>query len=221
MDQDSWKDHTLQNIIRSYDSLRVRLYSRARLLLLRRRLLDEIAQYLPAAGEVLDVGCGYGLFSLYFAMALPGIHMRGIDLAPRRIEHARRAVRQLAVPDVEFEPADATTWQPRGGLRAATMIDVLHHLPRSAVEGVIATLAGRLEPGCRLIIKDIEPAPWHKMACAWIVDRLAHPRSPLHYWPPCELRKLLESQGLCVYKHRMSDFWPCTQVLYVAVKPLS
>ena len=33
--------------------------------------LDEIGQYLPRGGRILDFGCGFGLFSLYFALRSP------------------------------------------------------------------------------------------------------------------------------------------------------
>jgi 2-polyprenyl-3-methyl-5-hydroxy-6-metoxy-1,4-benzoquinol methylase len=158
------------------------------------------------------------MFSIYFAMGLPGIRMRGVDVNARRIEYARQAVRRLAIPDVEFETADACRWRPPSMIEAATMIDVIHHLPHETVEGLVGTVAQSLRPGCRLIIKDIDPTPWHKMAYTWMLDRIVDRRSPLCYWEPSELHALLEQFGLQVFQHRMSDFLPCPHVLYVAVK---
>jgi len=40
---------------------------------------------------VLDIGCGFGLFSLYYAATGRQRFLRGIDLDARRIAIARRA----------------------------------------------------------------------------------------------------------------------------------
>jgi SAM-dependent methyltransferase len=192
MDHDSWKDHALWSIIRAYDRPSVRLSNRLRLFNYRRYMLDEIAQYLPPSGEVHDLGCGYGLFSIYFAMALPGVRMRGFDILPRRIASAKEAVRRLALPDVEFEVGDARSPRPSGSIRGATMIDLLRHIPGPAVQRVIEPVAASLEPGCRLIISDTRP--------------------------PRDLRTLLERVKCSVYQHRLGGLLPRAHALYVAVR---
>ena len=62
----------IARVIAAYDAPIIRAYSRGRFLILRQRFLDEIGQYLPDEGVVLDVGCGFGLFSLYYAQLVPG-----------------------------------------------------------------------------------------------------------------------------------------------------
>jgi 2-polyprenyl-3-methyl-5-hydroxy-6-metoxy-1,4-benzoquinol methylase len=76
---------TVKRIIRAYDDPIVRAYCWARFGILRQRFLDEIGQYLPEAGPVLDIGCGFGLFSLYYAATGPRRLLRGLDLDTRRI----------------------------------------------------------------------------------------------------------------------------------------
>ena len=56
-----------KRIIRSYHNLIIKSYCYVRFLIMNMRILEEIEQYLPKTGRVLDVGCGFGLFSLYFA----------------------------------------------------------------------------------------------------------------------------------------------------------
>ena len=62
---------TIRSIVRAYDDPVVRAYCWARFLVLRQRFLEEIGQYLPPSGPVLDIGCGFGLFSLYYAATAP------------------------------------------------------------------------------------------------------------------------------------------------------
>src|SRR5256886_17521034 len=63
--------------------------------------------YLPPSGEVLDLGCGFGLFSLYYASIAPGRFVRGLDLNGRRIAMARHAAARLAIANVAYRQGDA------------------------------------------------------------------------------------------------------------------
>src|SRR4029077_18882442 len=87
-------------VIRAYDDPIVRAYCWGRFWILRQRFLDEVGQYLPRQGRVLDLGCGFGLFSLYYASVRPSIEIEGIDLSERRIAMARKAATRLRVPNV-------------------------------------------------------------------------------------------------------------------------
>src|ERR1051325_1055597 len=78
-------------VIESYESLVVRAYCHARFRIINRRFLGEILQLLPQRGSVLELGCGFGLFSLYFARELPGVDITGVDINAGRIASARSA----------------------------------------------------------------------------------------------------------------------------------
>src|SRR5262245_65442741 len=82
-------------IIGAYDDPIVRAYCWGRFWILRQRFLDEIGQYLPATGRVLDLGCGFGLFSLYYASIFAALSIEGVDLNPRPIAMARQAPHTL------------------------------------------------------------------------------------------------------------------------------
>src|SRR5215468_3186361 len=104
-------NETIRNVVRAYDDPVVRAYCWARFLVLRQRFLEEIGQYLPASGAVLDIGCGFGLFSLYYAATAPARFVRGIDLSTRRVAMARRAAARLAIENVSYEEGDARTFK--------------------------------------------------------------------------------------------------------------
>ena len=80
----------IRRVIRAYDDPIVRAYCWIRFWILRQRFLDEIGQYLPPSGPVLDIGCGFGLFSLYYAATGPARFVRGIDLNARRLRYEAR-----------------------------------------------------------------------------------------------------------------------------------
>src|SRR2546428_1125683 len=104
----------IRRIIGAYDDPIVRAYCWARFWVLRQRFLDEIGQYLPESGPVLDVGCGFGLFSLYYAATGPGRFVRGVDVNGRRIAMARRAAARLTIENVAYEGADAPHFKRAG-----------------------------------------------------------------------------------------------------------
>ena len=89
-------------LIRSYESTVTRAYCWARFHILHQRFLDEIGQYLPHEGRCLDLGCGFGLFSLYYASILPRLHLHGIDKNARRIATARLSAARLGISNVTY-----------------------------------------------------------------------------------------------------------------------
>src|SRR2546428_13213833 len=123
------RNDTIRSIVRAYDDPVVRAYCWARFLVLRPRFLEEIGQYLPPSGPVLDIGCGFGLFSLYYAATGPGRVVRGLDLSARRIAMARRAARRLGLENVAYQRRDPRDFKGDREAAAAHMLYMLHHGP--------------------------------------------------------------------------------------------
>ena len=152
-------EKAVARIVQAYDDPIVRMYCTIRFMILRLRFLDEIGQYLPPSGQVLDVGCGFGLFALHFAMQNPALRIRGFDLSERRVNMARRAADRLGVGNVQFDVADAARFRFDSPISGVYMLDLIHHIPEPSVAPLINTIAGNLEIGGRLLVKDIEPSP--------------------------------------------------------------
>jgi 2-polyprenyl-3-methyl-5-hydroxy-6-metoxy-1,4-benzoquinol methylase len=208
----------LQRIVEAYDDPIVRLYCTIRFMILRERFLDEIGQYLPPAGQVLDVGCGFGLFALHFAVQQPQIRVRGFDLSERRVNMARRAAARLGVSNVQFDVADAATFRFDSPIAAAYMLDLIHHIPERSVAPLVDTIASNLQPGGRLLVKDIERAPGYKLGFTWALDKLMDYKAPVRYWAPEEIQPLIERAGFSVHRHRMIDYLPYPHILYVSTR---
>lgn len=202
-------------VIRAYDDRIVRTYCWGRFWILRQRFLDEIGQYLPAAGRVLDIGCGFGLFSLYYASLAPGLTLHGLDRNPRRIAMARRAAARLGLANVAYEVADARDFRSDGEYDAAYMLDIVHHVGEESVPLLLAELAKAVRPGGRLLIKDVDTRPAWKHWFTHALDRLMDPRTPVRYWAQDELQALLVRAGFRVYRHLLLDYLPYPHVLYI------
>ena len=192
---------TIRSIVRAYDDPVVRAYCWARFLVLRQRFLEEIGQYLPPAGPVLDIGCGFGLFSLYYAATGPALFLRGLDVSARRIALARRAAQRLGLDNVAYEQGDARDF--KGDVPPATVPPLLGQLRRC------------LAPGGLLLVKDVDTRPAPKRWFTWTLDRLMAPRTPVHYWSTEELTAALERAGFGVRRHLMVDVLPYPHVLYI------
>ena len=206
---------TVSRIVGAYDDVIVRAYSKVRFQILRQRFLFEIGQYLPTSGPVLDIGCGFGLFALYFAMRWPAIQILGFDRNARRVAMARRAAERLGVENARFHVGDAAALQFDMPVAGAYMLDLIHHLPEDAVRPLLHRIASQLSPGGRLIIKDIEPSPAYKLAFTWALDKLMVMRTPVRYWAPAEVQPLLESLGFTVHRHSMIDYLPYPHIIYI------
>ena len=206
---------TVKRIIRAYDDPIVRAYCWVRFGILRQRFLDEIGQYLPDAGSVLDIGCGFGLFSLYYAASGPRRFVRGLDVNARRIAMARRAAARLSLDNVAYEAGDARDFKGDGEASAAYMLDIVHHVPAASVPPLLRALRRSLPTGGRLLVKDVDTRPAYKRWFTWWLDRAMAPTTPVHYWSAEALTRALEEAGFDVHRHLMVDLLPYPHVLYV------
>jgi 2-polyprenyl-3-methyl-5-hydroxy-6-metoxy-1,4-benzoquinol methylase len=212
------RSDTIRSIVRAYDDPIVRAYCWGRFAILRQRFLDEIGQYLPASGSVLDIGCGFGLFSLYYASTGPGRLVRGIDLNPRRIGMARRAATRLGLENVVYEELDARHFKGDSPVSAAYMLDIVHHLPNDAVPSLLRELHRAIAPGGLLMVKDVDTRPAPKRWFTWALDKLMNPRAPVRYWSSEELTDALGDVGFTVRHHLMVDVLPYPHILYVCTR---
>jgi SAM-dependent methyltransferase len=206
---------TVRSVIAAYDDPLVRGYCWLRFWILRQRFLDEIGQYLPAEGPVLDIGCGFGLFSLYYAATAPRRFVRGIDLSPRRVALARRAARRLGLDNVSYEQGDARDFRGDGEVAAAYMLDIVHHIPADSVAPLLRQLRRCLAPGRFLLVKDVDTRPALKRWFTWALDKAMAPATPVHYWSAEALADVLDASGFRVRRHLMVDALPYPHVLYV------
>ena len=208
-------DNPIRAIVASYRRPVIWAYSLLRFTILRQVFLDEIGQYLPRSGEILDIGCGFGLFSLYFAATEKERRIVGVDSNARRIEYARQSARRLGLDNVEYHAGDALEWEGGRRFDAVYLLDLVHHLPRAEVPDFLERIRGLIRPGGVLLIKDVEDRPRWKVGFTLLLDRLMVGKEPIHYWPEADLSSLLRGLGFEVRRHRMKDFLPYPHILYI------
>jgi cyclopropane fatty-acyl-phospholipid synthase-like methyltransferase len=205
--------------VTAYDSLVVRAYCIIRFRIIRSRFLEEIGQFLPTNGHVIEIGCGFGLFSLYFAANFPDLTIQSFDIDEGRIEQAERARRRLGLTNVSFATGDARAAEIVEGLDAGYMLDILHHIPKEAAAALLRHFYEQLKPGGILIVKDVDTRPRYKMAFTWLLDVLMTKGELPEYWSSAELTGELRAVGFGVFRYAMTDVLPYPHKLYVCVKP--
>ena len=210
----------ISRIIGSYSSLVIRAYCLGRFMILRQRFLDEIGQYMPKQGAVLDLGSGIGLFAMYFAHLHPHLSFSGFDLNEQRVELSRASAAKLNLDNVRFEVGRAEEYRSKSGSGCQVIytLDLMHHMPPDAVPRLVDELHQTLEPGGRLIIKEVDTKPAFKRIFTHALDLLMDRKHPPHYRSSVDMRGLLTAAGFRVYQHAMLDILPYPHVLYICEK---
>jgi 2-polyprenyl-3-methyl-5-hydroxy-6-metoxy-1,4-benzoquinol methylase len=214
----SMRREAIRRVIAAYDNLVIRAYCRGRFLILRGRFLDEIGQYLPEEGTILDIGCGFGLFSLYYAQLFPAACFRGIDRDARHVRLATEAAKRLGLLNATYQVRDAREYRSDEAFAAAYMMDLVHHIPPETVGPLLVELYKSLRSGGCLLVKDVDTRPAYKRWFTHALDLVMSPGGVIHYWPAERLHSLLQRVGFRVYRHLMVDALPYPHVLYVCHK---
>ncbi|MBL6980207.1 MAG: class I SAM-dependent methyltransferase [Anaerolineales bacterium] len=183
------------------------------------RIIEELEQYLPQRGTVLDVGCGFGLFSFFFALSAKDRKIIGVEINANRIAAAEKVREKLGLDGrIEFHVSDVSNYPFEQPVNAIVVLDLLHHVSPKLALNMLDQFQQILHEDGILIIKDITAKPWLKMAFTWVLDKLMDFRGPLRYYTKEEMVSFVEERGFDVKIHRMIDILPYPHVLYICRK---
>ncbi|MBX5463850.1 MAG: class I SAM-dependent methyltransferase [Steroidobacteraceae bacterium] len=122
---------------------------------------ERLIEHIPRGSAVLDVGCGAGLFLGLLAADHGIVRGAGFDSSPRAIALANRM--RPNVPrevSLEFVVADAIeSWPAAECFDVVSLIDVMHHIPRTLQSRVLSYAMDRVRPGGLLLYKDMALRP--------------------------------------------------------------
>lgn len=143
-----------------------------------RRFADHAAPLIPAAGTVLDLGCGPGEITCELARRHPHLSFLGVDHSAQAIRRAREHAARLGLANARFEAGDAESLPASDRYALITMFDAFHHLEHPSA--FVAWLRARTSR-CLLI----EPAGtwsgrWARaLDLDWLLADLANVRDRL------------------------------------------
>lgn len=223
----------LSRVTAQYRSPIVRAYIHGRFRIIHLPMIRVLDGLLPREGRILDVGCGFGLFSLCFALSAPARRIYGFDLNPRRIAAAIRAREGLGLTNVEFAAADATRQrigEVSGGTSSSAgsgagydgiiTLDLLHHVSPWAKYRLLQSFHRNLTPDGVLVIKDVTTYPLHRIWFTWIMDKIVSPKSPTYYQSHKDFVRMLERIGFTVTVRILKDPLPYPHVILLCRKRL-
>lgn len=189
----------------------------------------------PDARRLVDLGCGQGLLAAWLAAARaqhatgrwpaawpapPRVDaIVGVELMPRDVERARRALGDAA----EFLQGDMRT-VALGAADVVVILDVLHYVDRADQERVLRRVRAALRPGGVLLARIGDAAGGWRFRTSVVVDHAValargHRLSGLHCRPAAEWLALLRGLGFAVDARPMNADTPFANTLLVARVP--
>ena len=193
---------------------------------------------IPRGARLLDIGCGQALLASALAEcdalaaggawpshwgAVPtAVRYTGIDLMPRDITRAERALSALASPPRLVCGDLRTTALP--ACDVVVMLDVLHYVSPAAQDDVLARIRLALTPGGRVLLRVGDRSQRLRfLASQWIDRAVVLARSgrlpPLWGRTSAQWRAALEALGFRVRAQPMSRGTPFANVLLVCDLP--
>ncbi|MBW2173134.1 MAG: class I SAM-dependent methyltransferase [Deltaproteobacteria bacterium] len=112
---------------------------------------EIIESYVPSSGQVLDLGCGFGMFSVYLAISSRARVVRGVDISHRRLQTAKFVSDQIQ--NVVFERGDILEYAFQEH-DCILLIDSLHYFPASVQNELLKKCFTYISPGGRLLLKN-------------------------------------------------------------------
>lgn len=178
--------------------------------------IARCVELVPQDSDVLDIGCGGGLFLACLAASGRIRSGHGIDASASAIEAASKAAARLresgCTAHVEFELRAVESGLPDRRYGTVAMIDVMHHIPpRSQRQSFLGAL-GCVEEGGIFLYKDMCDAPlWRRgmnrlhdlvMARQWIHEL---PIESADEWAEEAgfIRELSEARSMLWYGHEI------------------
>ncbi len=174
----------------------------------------QLIQYLPGKGDILDLGCGNGIFANILSLGDPGRKVYGVDLSSSRIDAAKRI--SEGNPNLEFVAGDVNTVH-FDRFEVVTLIDLLHHMPYREQDTLLKKIYDKLDAGDALIIKDLEKAPYWKYIFHYVQDSISY-RERLYFRSAEEMSEVLERTGFYVERITLAKDYPHPHVLYKCKK---
>jgi predicted TPR repeat methyltransferase len=138
---------------------------------------DAILTRDPAAGSVLDVGCGTGLVGRALRARGFAGQLRGLDISAQSLEVARRSGAYDSLEQADLQQRLAVE---DDSVDAVVCVGVMTYLPE--VEAVWREFARVARPGGLVVVTQREDL-WQPRECPAVVDRL-HVQG---VWTPLEI----------------------------------
>lgn len=134
----------------------------------------KMLTFAPTAGDILELGCGHGVFCTLLAVTDSKRKVIGIDIDSAKIAAAESVARSIQGngSHVSFycvQPGQL----PEGLFDAIFVVDVLYLMDESTQYNTLGQLLGKLKPGGKLLVKEMATKPWIKFVWCKMQESLS------------------------------------------------
>jgi 2-polyprenyl-6-hydroxyphenyl methylase/3-demethylubiquinone-9 3-methyltransferase len=179
------------------------------------QIKKHLDSFIPAEGNVLDWGCGYGIFANYLRLKNPKLNVVGFDISKVRIEEANKTTPLVGVKFTS-DPSEIKFDR----FKLVLLIDVLLFLPVDEKKSLLKTIYTSLERGGIVFIKDTLKSESLSFKWTKFEESLKlkfgvygkNVKSGLHYIDVGELTGILEGIG-----YEIVDVTPEMHIIYPGV----
>lgn len=118
---------------------------------------SKMAAELPKSGQILDQGCGHGLFSLKLAFASKDRKVLGVDHDVTRVNLASQTAKQIS--NLEFQTGSLLTENKAFAncFEGVALIDVLHYFTKEEQLSILKNSHSMLKSGGVVIFREVNP----------------------------------------------------------------
>ena len=212
---------TMRDAIRLYSNqaLGIRLFIMLRNLLSPLEILESLV---PREGNILDLGCGHGLFTNYMALRAHSRKIVGVDPSVSKIEVAKST--EPRVPNVHYVLGDINDALKHGPFDAITIVDVLYLLPEAAQKETLRACYQFLNDDGILILKTQDTKPLWRFVWTYIQEKVMVSIKftlgdrKLYFLPMQKTRQILEEAGFSAEYHRLPTRIFYTHIAFVCRK---
>lgn len=151
-----------KEVIKLYGScgLGVKLYNWIRWFLVSN--FEEIEPYVPAKGKIVDLACGYGVFTILTALRSNKRYVTGVDLIKERINSGQKIIEtNKDLKNIEFQVDDIRDADIKNS-DGIILMDVLCYFPFAEQKDLLSRCFNNLNKSGVLVIKTFNKRPFWK-----------------------------------------------------------
>lgn len=189
--------------------------------------IEVIDTFLPSRGQMLEIGCGRGLVSIWAALLRPNLNIYGNDIDEGKLADAKLAAKSLlkTAQNINFALVQPGKAVPNGPWQAIAIFDVLYLMPRQQQLQLLKDSAKQLDKKSVLLIKHMNTRPVWKVSFAQWQEKisvrligLTSGHYPFTFLTPQEITDCLQSVGLQTELLPIDKGYPYPHLLIVGRK---
>lgn len=194
-------DRTIGKMLKLLPGLRLRFYVVFKSIIFP---FGKMEDSVPNEGNIVEVGCSYGLTAVYLALKSSKRDIMGIDINKERIDCANRVWKKIS--NVRFRLGNLLDKVKKN--QTVLAVDLLHHVPLEKQQQFFSDCYEKFDRTNILIIKEIDKRPFFKFLLNYVGDLLMN-FGEFHFKSSKILKRELERIGFDVeYREIKHPLYP-------------